>query len=324
MPALPGHHDQNVSLSTSESLDDDAFDDAFTGGFGQQSTHNDAPTFLTLPHQMAANDWVGTPQWHQHAGANQQSQRRSPPTHSNHPPSQQVAQRFPLSAATNSTVMVANRRSQTSKNGGKTPPAAVQDTPQTGRPTIASLQEQIAEHIADKAALQQTVVELQAENRQLTKELKKVRKNAVSFKANKEVIKNCKQIYVTHIFRVCKWIRNKTEAIQVAERIYDIMFTEEERKEKGAEHKVTWVNTYEPHQKTGVNGRRSYIQSQTKLAVFAYYRKFKKMPTLALILKCVTRDINLKNKEEYNIFHWFWNDAAGKYFAIAKFFCPTI
>ena len=219
--------------------------------------------------------------------------------------------------------MAANKRRTSqrgSATGGKTPPAQVQETPQNGRPTIASLQEEIKQHIAEKADLQKTVLDLQAEKHQLAKELKKLRKSALGFKANKEVIKNIKQLYVTHLFRVCKWIRNKQEATQVAEAIYDLMFTEEQQKELGEEHRPTWVNTYEPHQKTGVNGRRSYVQSQVKLAVFAYYRKFKKMPSLELILKCVTREIDLNKPEEYNIFEWYWNDASGKYFAIANFF----
>ena len=88
---------------------------------------------------------------------------------------------------------------------------------------------------------------------------------------------------------------------------------------KDKQHKIVWINTYTPHMHPIVNARRSYIQSQCKLACFNYYKKHKKMPALDDILRCCKRNINLEDEDDLALFEWYWSDIACKFSANAHF-----
>lgn len=137
-------------------------------------------------------------------------------------------------------------------------------------------------------------------------------------KVNAEVLKSLKAIYTNQLFRKAPWIRNDPETVKMAEKLFDLYFSDDDPKKSNETFKMSWIKTYAPKTKQIVNGRRSYIQSQCKLAVFEYYQKFNKMPALEDITRCATRDLDLDQKEDYDLFEWYWGNIAGKFCAFAQ------
>jgi len=187
--------------------------------------------------------------------------------------------------------------------------------------TVKECHALLRKHIKDKANLVTEVAGLQTNVEQLRAKLKSARSSKACTKQNVKTCKTIKDVYRIHMFRRAKWIRNKDDMGFLAETAYDFVYSEQDRDEKGDDYRSTWVNTYTDHMKTVVNARRSYIQSQCKLAVFRYYKQHKKMPTLDGLIKCVTRDIDPEDTTDYELFHWFWDDLMGKWPSARCFFC---
>ena len=211
--------------------------------------------------------------------------------------------------------------------GGETParsPHGIQEvSPATPSMTKAQLMEIIDEHIKDRARLLKIIDNLQTNVGDLEAQVKLLSdSNNLKSKKNKEVLKKLKGHYVSLYFRTCKFIRNEKDAKTLATGMYDLMFPEKEANTtKEKQHKIVWINTYTPHMHPIVNARRSYIQSQCKLACFNYYKKHKTMPALDDILRCCKREINLEDGEDVELFEWYWSDIACKFSANAHFSC---
>jgi hypothetical protein len=216
--------------------------------------------------------------------------------------------------------MSATRTTRTSLAAGGGTPARTSEiqevTPATPSMTKAQLMEIIDDHIKDRAKLLEIINNLQTNVGDLEAQVKLLTdSNNLKGKKNKEVLKKLKGHYVGLYFRTCKFIRNEKDAKTLATGMYDLMFPEKNDKQ----HKLVWVNTYTPHMHPIVNARRSYIQSQCKLACFNYYKKHKKMPALDDILRCCKRNVNLEEDEDMELFEWYWSDIACKFSANAHF-----
>ena len=172
-------------------------------------------------------------------------------------------------------------------------------------------QKVLRKHIKDKAKLQEDVLSLNATVEDLQKKLKQARTSKACTSMSAKICKTIKDVYRIHLFRRAKWIRGKDDMSTLADIACDYVFNDQERNEKGEDYKTTWVNTYTEHMKTVVNARRSYIQSQCKLAVFRYYKKHDKMPTLDDLMKCITRNIDVDDKYDYELFLWFCGRSHG-------------
>ena len=192
---------------------------------------------------------------------------------------------------------------------------------------LGPCQKALRKHIKDKADLVAAVLLLkenveteQKRNETLQKKIDDLIKKLQQARSSKGVMKaqlsTCTDIrhaYRIFIFRRAKWIRNNADMALLAEKAYDYVFDKEKRDDLGNDYKLSWINTYTKQMKTVVNARRSYIQSQCKLAVFRYYKKHNKMPTLDDMIKCITRDIDVNDEGDYALFEWHWDDLIGKW-----------
>jgi hypothetical protein len=211
--------------------------------------------------------------------------------------------------------------------GGGTPATSPREesqevTPATPSMTKAQLLEVIEEHLKERAKLLEIIDNLHKNVGNLEEQIRILGdSNNLKLKKNKEVLKKLKGHYITQYFRTCKFVRNEADAKTLANGMYKLMFPErDDSNAKDKEHRIVWVNTYTPHMHPIVNARRSYIQSQCKLACFNYYKKHKKMPALDDILRCCKREMNLEEEEDRVLFEWYWSDIACKFFGKCPFF----
>ena len=69
----------------------------------------------------------------------------------------------------------------------------------------------------------------------------------------------------------------------------------------------TWVGTYQEKVSQALNEKRNYAQSQMKTSGLNFQvRNNHYLPPIDLILKCATRDIDLKVAVELQCFEWYW------------------
>ena len=115
----------------------------------------------------------------------------------------------------------------------------------------------------------------------------------------------------THLFRFCKFIKGEAEEDRVADKIYDLVFTTDEQKDKDKEHKSNWRMAYGEFITKVLNDRRSYLQQRMKDSLCDFHKEAGIFPSLEEIHKCATRTVDLDNDWELKIFTWYWTDLMG-------------
>lgn len=121
------------------------------------------------------------------------------------------------------------------------------------------------------------------------------------------------------VFGCCQ---NETQERTVASQAYDIIQERRRANQKGddsdaEERKAEWVSRAGSSITKGFNERRMAVQQAMKNA----FRKFvsgkptaeeQVLPSAELIKKCVMRQIDVKNTEEWVLFKWYCDELIGK------------
>lgn len=137
-------------------------------------------------------------------------------------------------------------------------------------------------------------------------------KNAVTIARSKaqllrlcgEQLEKAIEIAKNHLWRTRKFISCDEEEMAAAD------FVRVHMKFKGQttmEKNLSWIETYKRPIKKALFARRNYVTSELKKLVSKHFlNKGLPMPTLAQILSCATRTIDVKSPEQMEMFMFYW------------------
>jgi hypothetical protein len=111
------------------------------------------------------------------------------------------------------------------------------------------------------------------------------------------------KLVVTELWRTCKFINCKDDEDNASEFLYKLIYGDQNL---NMDAMYSWIETYKTHIKKALYAKRNYATSQLKLAAFQLFDKNKPFPTVAMVLKCVNRTIDVNNEEEMVVFQWYW------------------
>ena len=183
-------------------------------------------------------------------------------------------------------------------------------------PTLAQIAATAPPNAAASAtattALAPTNAKPPAEESQAVKEMKAQLAIARSKKKDKET----KQDMEKMIHTVCKerlWRRVKLVNGDVERRNLTIAVLEEldlaEYKghdEAAKQRREEWIEAYETVCAKKLNAVRGYAQTRCKAAIDDFKATFGRFPTQLDFMKCLTRTVDINNKDDYDLFKWYW------------------
>jgi hypothetical protein len=107
------------------------------------------------------------------------------------------------------------------------------------------------------------------------------------------------------IFHNVKFLNCKDDLYSATEMVHDAL----QVAEKTLDQRDSWVETYAPIVKKGINSARNYVTSELKKLAFALMDKKEALPPHALLLACAARNISGINEAK---FKWYWQKVIGK------------
>lgn len=118
------------------------------------------------------------------------------------------------------------------------------------------------------------------------------------------------------IFHNVKFLNCKDDLYSATEMVHDALQVDE----KTLDQRDSWVETYAPVVKKGINSARNYVTSELKKVAFALLNSRETLPPHALLLACAARNISGINEEK---FKWYWEKVIGKVVG-SKEWGPTV
>ena len=158
---------------------------------------------------------------------------------------------------------------------------------------------------ADKA--EEKAQKVAAENVALRQELALAKENTATLPENKDETNNV--IAWTKRVMFCKYqFAFKPEDVErVTKKIYFKMHDKTRQLELGKHWMQRWIRTYSPVVKKGFSDSRGYRSQELRKVCHKYAREHEDLPTTQMIFKCLTGDIDLENKAEFDIYLWVWD-----------------
>ena len=74
----------------------------------------------------------------------------------------------------------------------------------------------------------------------------------------------------------------------------------------GLEGKAQWIKTYSSTVASEMSLTRGYRSQELRKVCLDYAKEHRDLPSLAMMLKCMTGDINLKSAVELAAYTWYW------------------
>ena len=198
---------------------------------------------------------------------------------------------------------------------------ATAEEPAAPKPTMAKLQKDITqlEKINDElrqdadadagiiTKSEQKIKSLELKIKSLQKDLEEQASQAVKLVESNSMVAKVVSKTKSILFSRVKFFANDTQLVQATKRLYDLVFDPEQRETFAQGHQQSWVNTYKPHVSSSINDKRNYAQSQTKEAVLKYYEEHEILPTLAMIWKCLTGQVDMQDMDQVGVMEWVWD-----------------
>ncbi|KAL3939463.1 MAG: hypothetical protein SGARI_001365, partial [Bacillariaceae sp.] len=89
--------------------------------------------------------------------------------------------------------------------------------------------------------------------------------------------------------------------------------------DKGTEAYWSWIETYKKQIKKSLFERRNYVTAELKKVAFDDFLDHQKTPpSLAVIVKCATRNIDPDIEEEMQAFLWYWETIVPKMVGVSN------
>ena len=163
----------------------------------------------------------------------------------------------------------------------------------------------------EKEALKQQLIELQeqmkAQNRQVLAEIPGKKDTTAQEKFRKAINETIKQ----ERWRTVKFVpHEEEEEIMVATKIIKAIEREytayqmQDKKERRA-----FVKAHLNDFATELNNVRAYVTSRIKSSLKAWFLDHKNtFPPMEKIMACATRNLDLKNEDDLELFEWYWED----------------
>jgi hypothetical protein len=129
------------------------------------------------------------------------------------------------------------------------------------------------------------------------------KRKAHLLRENEDEKEKIDKLVTTELWRTCKFINCKDDEDQASEFLYKLIYSE---KQVNLDSMYSWIETYKNHIKKALYSKRNYATSQIKLSAWNLFENGKPLPTVAMILKCVSRTIDVNDAEEMAVFQWYW------------------
>ena len=112
------------------------------------------------------------------------------------------------------------------------------------------------------------------------------------------------------LFHSVKFLNCKDDLYDATERVHDILHMRKKNAQPVTEdEKHSWVETYAPVVKKGINTQRNYFTSELKKVAFLLMDKNEALPPAELLLACAARHISGPNEAK---FKWYWEKVLAK------------
>ena len=112
------------------------------------------------------------------------------------------------------------------------------------------------------------------------------------------------------LFHRVKFLNCKDDLFDATESVHDILqMRKKNAKPPTDDEKHSWVETYAPVVKKGINTQRNYFTSELKKAAFSLMDKNESLPPPELLLACAARNISGTNEQK---FKWYWEKVLPK------------
>jgi hypothetical protein len=125
--------------------------------------------------------------------------------------------------------------------------------------------------------------------------------SAALLRLNNELLKACKEIAKSKLWRSRKFIADHDDENQAAEFVLNYLNVPEM---KTKETKASMIKTYKTQIKKTLYAHKSYVASEFKKVAFKMLKDKKKLPNSEDILKCITR--NIVSVDDMELFEWYW------------------
>jgi hypothetical protein len=130
---------------------------------------------------------------------------------------------------------------------------------------------------------------------------------AVILRVNNELLKACKEIAKSKLWRNRKFIADHDEENKAAEFVLTLLNVPEM---KSKQAKASMIKTYKNQIKKTLYAHKSYVASEFKKVAWKILKDKKKLPNADDILKCITRDI--VTDDDMELFEWYWENLLPK------------
>lgn len=127
---------------------------------------------------------------------------------------------------------------------------------------------------------------------------------AITLRINQEVLKNCKEIAKSKLWRQCKFISDASAEVTAAELVLNRLESVKTKMET-SEGKASLIKTYKTEIKKALFGQKNYVASELKKVVWKLLEEGKTLPSTEEILKCAARKIS--TNDEVTLFMWYWD-----------------
>jgi len=147
---------------------------------------------------------------------------------------------------------------------------------------------------------------LAAENSRLKNEVAALAKNTATFEPKTDEIASVARQVKNVIFTRYQFNINADDTRRIAAKIFMKLHDKPVRKDMGIEGKAQWIKTYTETVKSEMSGTRGYRCQELRKVCLDYAKEHGTLPSLAMMLKCMTGDIDLKDGEELDAYTWYW------------------
>ena len=123
---------------------------------------------------------------------------------------------------------------------------------------------------------------------------------------NKQMVEKITFAVERNLWHILKFTDSRAVKIKAYNYVYNVVFAKDKKKLGDSSYRKNWIATYKGTIIKAMNTHRNYLQGRAKNSIKPYYKETKKVPSNDDIKKCVMRNINVDNKEDFALFEWYW------------------
>jgi len=147
---------------------------------------------------------------------------------------------------------------------------------------------------------------LAAENTRLKNQVALLAKNTASFEPKSDEVASVVRKVKFVMFTRYQFNIHAADTNRITAKIFMKLHNKQERKDMGIDGKAQWIKTYSPAVKDEMTVTRGYRCQELRKVCLDYAKEHNTLPSLAMMLKCMTGDIDLEDDEELETYTWYW------------------